>query len=78
MPASPDAKEAAGAAVSTLSAQAALLQPIHRLILATAAAAIGVMSVAGRMERIENSLQTLTTIVCADKPNDSHCQRLRQ
>lgn len=76
MPPSGQEKEAF-ASLAGLSAQAAILQPIHWLIMVVAAAAVGAMAGLNRVERIEQAIDRLTVIVCQDKPADSHCNNWR-
>lgn len=73
-----DETTAAAGSVTALSAQASLLQPIHWLVMVVAGAVIGGMLTFARIERIERGLETLTTIVCSDKPQDSACQQARR
>lgn len=73
-----DESSLAAGSTGILSAQAAMLQPIHWLIMVVAGAVVGGMLTFARIERIEQGLETLTTIVCADKPLDSACQKARR
>jgi hypothetical protein len=71
MPSDPTLTEQAAQAIAPLLA----VKPFLWYFGIFGLAVLGYAKLVNRVERVEDGIETLTTIICADKASDSHCRR---